>query len=107
MLNYFSNQDFPQNREDNHTFLMEWHFVPQLRNTWLLVRLLKKSLWFCSSYFSVVPPADYVHLLQILLGGLCQDLPIAHVRFPVWCCNSFTMWAFWVGEHRQHTTAGH
>lgn len=59
MINYFSNQNFfLQNREDNHTFLMEWHFVPQLRNTWLFV---KNSLWFCFSYFSVVPPADYIY----------------------------------------------
>lgn len=97
---------FLQNREDNHTFLMEWHFVPQLRNTWLLVKAGKEVslVWF---QLFLCGATCCLHLLQISLGGLCPELPIAHVRFPVWCCNSFTMWAFWVGEHRQHTTAGH
>lgn len=34
-------------------------------------------------------------------------LPMAQVRLPVCCCSSLTMWAFWVGEQRQQTTAGH
>lgn len=98
---------FLQNREDNHTFLKEWHFVPQLHNTWLLVKVSKEVSLVLFQLF-LHGATCWLHLLQILLGGLlCQELPIAHVRFPVWCCNSFTMCAFCVGEHRQHTTAGH
>lgn len=36
-----------------------------------------------------------------------NSVPIEHVRLPVWFCRSFTMSAFWVGEHRQTTTDGH
>lgn len=33
--------------------------------------------------------------------------PTAHVSFPVRSCSSRTICAFWVGAHRQQTTAGH
>lgn len=94
---------FLWNKEENCTFLMQWHFLLQLQNTWLLI---KESL--------VLTVSQWCHLLLKFITDFsyckwrpCQQLPIAHVRFPVWCCNSFTIWAFWVGEHRQHTTAGH
>ena len=37
----------------------------------------------------------------------CPRSPMAHVRLPVCCCSSLTMWAFCVGAQRQQTTAGH
>lgn len=36
-----------------------------------------------------------------------QHSPMAQVLLAVCCWRSVTIWAFWVGEQRQQTTAGH
>lgn len=51
--------------------------------------------------------------LSVLLKGTstaflpCKHSPMAQVLLAVCCCRSRTIWAFWVGEQRQQTTAGH
>lgn len=86
-----------------------------LRNGIFCYSYIIPGCWYKKFLFGFVSTtSQQCHLLLKFMTDssyckwrLCHQLPIAHVRFPVWCCNSFTIWAFCVGEHRQHTTAGH
>lgn len=66
MTNYFSNQGFfLWNKEDNHTFLIEWHFLLQLHNTWLLIKktlvlfqLFLNGAIYCLSLLQILATAN-------------------------------------------------
>lgn len=51
--------------------------------------------------WALVPPSGWP---QSVRG---DHWPMAQVLLSVCCCSSVTIWAFWVGEQRQQTTAGH